>query len=509
MVSQESHASSRGRMTVRRVPIDTHSENVAFLRRDCPLYQAEGLRALSKIEVKGDRRHLLATLNIVEVNGAPPLIGADELGLSTEAFDRLGLPDGSEVSLEPALPPRSLTAVREKIHGAILTAEEYRAIVEDISTHRYSRMELSAFLVAAAGFMTTEEVLALTRAMIGVGTQLSWHRDLVVDKHCIGGIPGNRTTMLVVPIVAAHGLMMPKTSSRAITSPAGTADTMEVLCNVNLDLDTMSHVLAEQNGCLVWGGHMRMAPADDIMISVERPLGIDTQEQMVASILSKKVAAGSTHLLIDIPMGPQAKVKSREEAVRLRKMFEYVGGALGLTLDIVITDGRQPIGHGIGPVLEARDVMQVLRQEDGRPRDLEDKAVMLAGRLIDFDPEVRGGDGEALARAILTDGRALAKMEAIMAAQGAPVETCTLGNLTRNIVAAADGQVVGIDCAQLNHIARLAGCPMDKGAGIDLFVRVGDRVRKGECLYRIHACRQTDFGFASQAAADQCGVILG
>lgn len=497
------------RLTVRRMPIDTHSENVAFLRRDCPLYQAEGLRALTKIEVKGGRRHLLATLNIVEANGGPALIAPHELGLSTEAFDRLGLENGDEITLEPAPPPRSLAAVREKINGAVLPPEAYQAIVEDISDHRYSRMELAAFLVAAAGFMTSEEVLALTRAMIGVGTRLDWHQDVVVDKHCIGGIPGNRTTMLVVPIVAAHGLTMPKTSSRAITSPAGTADTMEVLCNVNLDTDAMHRVIAEQHGCLIWGGHMRMAPADDIMISVERPLGIDTQEQMVASILSKKVSAGSTHLLIDIPMGPQAKVKSQVEAVRLRKMFEYVGGALGLTLDIVITDGRQPIGRGIGPVLEARDVMQVLRQEGGRPRDLEDKAVMLAGRIIDFDPAVRGGEGEAIARAILSDGRALAKMEAIMKAQGSAQEEHCLGAHTRDVLAPADGEVVGVDCAQLNHIARLAGCPMDKGAGLDLFVRVGDRVRKGAALYRIHACRNADFGFATQAAEESSGIILG
>lgn len=500
-------------LKIRRVPIDTHSENVAFLRRDCPLYQAEGLRALTRIDVQGGRRHLLATLNLVEVNGrgpsCPALIEANELGLSTEAFERLGLPEGSEVTLEPAPPARSLSAVRDKINGGVLTAQDYQAIVEDISNHRYSRMELAAFLVAAAGFMTTEEVLALTRAMVSVGTRLDWNRPVVVDKHCIGGIPGNRTTMLVVPIIAAHGLAMPKTSSRAITSPAGTADTMEVLCNVNLDMEAMRRVIAEENGCLVWGGHMRMAPADDIMISVERPLGIDTQEQMVASILSKKVAAGSTHLLIDIPMGPQAKVKSQVEAVRLRKMFEYVGQALGLTLDIVITDGHQPIGRGIGPVLEARDVMQVLRQDPERPLDLEEKAVMLAGRILDFDPEVRGGTGEAIAREILRDGRALAKMNAILAAQGPAPESVALGTLTRDIYAPADGTVAVIDCARMNHIARLAGCPMDKGAGIDLFVRVGQAVRKGDILYRIHACRPADFGFASQSAEENNGIGLG
>jgi thymidine phosphorylase len=500
-------------LRLRRVPIDTHSENVAYLRRDCPTHKVEGLRALAKIEVQGGRRHLLATLNLIETNGHGPasdsLLRPDELGLSVQAFDLLGLADGAPVHIEPAPPPRSLVSVREKINGQILGPEAYRRIVEDISDHRYSRMELAAFLVASAGFMTTEEVLALTRAMVEVGTRLTWDEPLVVDKHCIGGIPGNRTTMLTVPIVAAHGLAMPKTSSRAITSPAGTADTMEVLCNVNVDLARMREIIAVERGCLVWGGHMKMAPADDIMISVERPLGIDTQEQMVASILSKKVAAGSTHLLMDIPMGPQAKVKSQVEAVRLRKLFEYVGDSLGLHMDIVITDGHAPVGRGIGPVLEARDVMQVLRGDPRAPRDLKEKSIMLAGRVLEFDPAVRGGRGATLAREILDSGRALAKMEAIMAAQGAAPEIVCEGDLTREVCAAADGTVVNVDCAQINHIARLAGCPMDKGAGIDLFVRPGDRVRKGDPLYRIHACRPADFGFATAAAEESDGVVVG
>lgn len=497
-------------LKIKRVPIDTHSENVIYLRRDCTQYKVEGLRALAKIEVRGGRRHLLTTLNLVEANGsAGSLLGQEDIGLSLAAFERLGLPEGTEVTIEPAPPPRSLALVREKVSGHILRPGDYRAIIEDISNHRYSRMELAAFLVASAGFMTTEEVLALTQAMIEVGARLDWDQPVVVDKHCIGGIPGNRTTMLVVPIVAAHGLAMPKTSSRAITSPAGTADTMEVLCNVNVSLERMREIVASEKGCVVWGGHMRLAPADDILISVERPLGIDTQEQMVASILSKKVSAGSTHLLIDIPLGPQAKVRSQAEAVRLRKLFEHVGDSLGLHLDVTVTDGHQPIGQGIGPALEARDVMKVLRNTADAPLDLKEKSILLAGQVLEFDPAVRGGQGVVLARKILESGRALAKMEAIMAAQGpAPEEVCP-GSLTREVVAPADGTVVNIDCTQINHIARLAGCPLDKGAGIDLFARVGDAVRRGDPLYRIHACRPADFGFATAAAEEGCGFIIG
>jgi len=262
--------------------------------------------------------------------------------------------------------------------------------------------------------MSTQETLSLTRAMIEIGNRIDWKEPLVVDKHCVGGIPGNRTSMIVVPIVAAHGLICPKTSSRAITSPAGTADTMAVLANVDLTRERMAAIVAQQRAFLAWGGRVNHSPADDVLISVERPLRLDTFEQMVASILSKKVAAGSTHLVIDIPLGPTAKVRSQSDAIRLRKLFEYVARHLGIETDVVITDGSQPIGRGIGPLLEARDVMAVLRNEDDAPVDLRDRAVMLAGRMIEFDPALEGGKGFARALELLASGAALEAMERIL-----------------------------------------------------------------------------------------------
>ena len=216
-------------------------------------------------------------------------------------------------------------------HGAVdaetcdaLSVPQIGAIIDDLAHYRYSDMEIAAFLISSASFVTSDELLALTHAMAQAGTQLKWNKSIVVNKHCIGGIPGNRTSMIVVPIVAAHGLMIPKTSSRAITSPAGTADTMEVLARVDLGVDETKEVVTACHGCLVWGGHVNLSPADDILISVERLLSIDTREQMVASIMSKKLTAGSTHLLIDLPVGPAAKLTNATEAMRLRKLFEFV-----------------------------------------------------------------------------------------------------------------------------------------------------------------------------------------
>jgi thymidine phosphorylase len=315
--------------------------------------------------------------------------------------------------------------------------------------------------------------------------------------------------MIVVPIVAAHGLTIPKTSSRAITSPAGTADTMEVLARVDVGSDEMHEIVAAEHGCLVWGGHANLSPADDVLISVERPLAIDTPEQMVASILSKKLAAGSTHLVLDLPVGPTAKLRDRERFVRLRKLFEYVSDQVGISTTVLATDGSQPIGRGIGPWLEARDVMQVLERHPDAPRDLEERAVLLAGHVLEFDPALRGGQGIVRARELLHSGAALAKMRRLIAAQGAPPQTTSLGTLTHDVPATEDGVVTAIDCLRLARVARLAGAPMDKGAGVDLFKRIGDPVERGEPLYRIHAAFEADFRFATQLAAAGDGMTIG
>ncbi|MEH6405176.1 MAG: thymidine phosphorylase family protein [Sneathiella sp.] len=488
------------------IRIDTYRENVAFLARNCRLYRPEEFQAFKKIEVIHEDKRLLASLLIVDDE---TIIGHDELGLSEQAFQRMGLEIGDMVTIAPAEPPRSLDHLRSKIHGGTLDRRQIEAIIGDIASHRYSDMEIAAFLVSSANFMTTDEMLSLTQAMAQAGNCLSWNAPIVVDKHCIGGIPGNRTSMIVVPIVAAHGLPIPKTSSRAITSPAGTADTMEVLANVDLSMHEMQQVVKECNGCIVWGGHVNLSPADDILISVERPLSIDTREQMVASIMSKKLAAGSTHLLIDIPVGPSAKVRSQNNAMRLRKLFEFVGDEVGLQVDVIATDGKQPIGNGIGPVLEARDVMAVLRNDPKAPIDLREKSLKIAGMLLECDPILRGGSGYERAKQLLESGEALQAMERIIDAQGRVSKPIPLGELTYDVQAEESGTITEIDCFRLSRIARLAGAPMDKGAGIDLFKKIGDKVIQGEPLYRIHACFQSDYIFTKKLADEDDGYSIG
>jgi thymidine phosphorylase len=484
-------------LRVKPLPIDTLRENVLVLSRDCTALRPQRISGSRKVEVRAGGRVLFANIVIAD---SDDLVGPDEAGLTMPLFRRLGAAPGAAVEIAPARPPHSLDAVRGKIHGATLDQAELTDIVEDLVSHAYSDMEVAAFLIACASFMTPDETLSLTQAMIASGSRLLWDRPLVADKHCIGGIPGNRTSLIVAPIVAAHGLLFPKTSSRAITSPAGTADTMEVLARVDLNEHEMRTVVDRCGACIIWGGKVDLSPADDVLISVERPLGIDTPEQMVASILSKKVAAGSTHLVIDLPLGPSAKVRNTNEALRLRKLFEFVGGRLGLSIETIISDGSQPVGRGVGPMLEARDVRAVLQNAPNAPADLKEKSIMLAGRILEFDPDLPGGAGAARARELLEGGAAARKMDQIIEAQGPPPCTAELGPLAYEVTARADGWIEAVDCERIRLVARLAGAPTDIGAGLDLLKRKGDAVRVGEPLYRIHGVDPADFGFAREAA---------
>jgi len=498
---------SNGSLIVRRIGIDTYHENVAYLHRRCSIYRAEGFQALSKIEISGNSHKVLAVLNVVDDNS---IVNPGELGLSEQAYKQLSVPEGETVSVDHAEPPKSMDAVRRKINGERLSQEDFENIARDIAETRYSKMEMAAFLVATGqNNLDRDELLFLTRAMLNSGERMNWHEALVADKHCIGGIPGNRTSMLVVPIVAAHGMLIPKTSSRAITSPSGTADTMEILAEVNLSPQQLHDIVRKERGCLAWGGTAKLAPVDDMLISVERPLGIDSQGQMVASILSKKLAAGATHLIIDIPVGATAKVRQMRQALALRKLFEYVGDQLNIHLEVVITDGRQPIGRGIGPTLETRDILQVLENDPDAPADLRQKSLNLAGRIIEFDPDVRGGQGYAIARDILDSGRACAKMNAIIKAQGAKQIDLHPGELCHEVCADNSGVVTRIDNFQMAKIARLAGAPIDKKSGVDLLKKLGDPVKKGEVIYHIYAQFPADFKFAQNLAIQNNGYAIG
>ncbi|MBI2993821.1 MAG: thymidine phosphorylase family protein [Gammaproteobacteria bacterium] len=490
-------------LKVRRLGIDTFLEPVVFIRRDSPITRSEGFGSRSRVEVRVGDRAVIATLNVVQGD----LVASDEAGLSEAAWKALAPATGSRAQFTHPPSLESLGSVRAKIYGHRLGAAEMKNLINDIAAGRYSDAHLAAFIAACGGDrLSVDEIVVLTRAMVEAGDQLSWGRDIVVDKHSIGGIPGNRTTLIVVPIVAALGLMMPKTSSRAITSPAGTADTMEVLAPVELAPAQMRKVVEREGACIVWGGAVRLSPADDILIQVERQLDVDSEGQMVASVLSKKAAAGSTHVIVDLPVGPTAKVRSATAAHYLVNTFRDVGKAIGLKVDTIVTDGSQPIGRGIGPALEARDVLAVLQCQADAPKDLRERSIMLAGAILEQSGRAPAGSGAGQAASILDCGEAWKKFQSICEAQGGMRDLPPLKNRFE-VCATHGGTVSAIDNRRIALTAKLAGAPYDPNAGLDLHVRIGSAVEVGQPLFTVHADSAGELEYALDYYNRQPGII--
>jgi thymidine phosphorylase len=342
--------------------------------------------------------------------------------------------------------------------------------------------------------------------MIRPSEIIGWGKGMILDKHCVGGLPGNRTTPIVVSIVAAAGLMIPKTSSRAITSPAGTADVMETMTNVSLSVEQIRRVVETEGGCFAWGGAVHLSPADDILISVEKPLDLDSGGQLVASVLSKKIAAGSTHILIDIPVGPSAKVRTNGEAIKLESLFKEVARQLGISVEIVLTDGNQPIGTGIGPALEAIDVLQVLRGDEKYPADLRTKSITLAAHILEMSGKYPVGSGIEKATWIMNTGQAYKKFMAICLAQGGFREPA-LGIYQFEVKTDQAGTVQSIDNRKLARIAKLAGAPKSQGAGIRFNSPIGKCVNAGDTLYTVYAETMGELEYSKEYISTLSGVI--
>src|SRR3989338_5522090 len=218
----------------------------------------------------------------------------------------------------------AVNAIRKKLLGKKLNYQEIFSLMDEIAHERLGPILTTYFV--AAGFkegFNQQELYYLTKSMAETGSKLHF-KGIVADKHSTGGLAGTRTTMILVPIVAAAGFKIPKNSSRAITTPAGTADTMEVLAPVTFTPQHIEKIVEKVGGCIVWGGHLGLAPADDIIIQVEAPLSFESFDKIIVSIMAKKIASGTTHLVLDIPVGPTLKIQHFRDAEAIAQKFIYI-----------------------------------------------------------------------------------------------------------------------------------------------------------------------------------------
>ncbi|MCL2143613.1 MAG: thymidine phosphorylase, partial [Methanomassiliicoccaceae archaeon] len=394
------------RLIARSYDVDASEPRVVAHEDDC---KELGVKQLDRVRLDA------SSSQVIVVSISDSVVKKGEILVPRSVMAKIGAKDKQEIDVIFSPKPDSVMSIRKKMDSLKLTRDEINEIVFDILESKLSKTEISAWLTALyINGMDNEEISNFTQSMVNTGEKIAFDRTPVFDFHSLGGVPGNKITPIVVSIVAAAGLMIPKTSSRAISSACGTSDFVEVFCDVELEASKLKNISETIGGVFAWGGSMNIAPVDDMVIDIEYSLGINPRAQMLASILSKKLAISATHLLVDIPMGAGTKVTSLEEAREYARDLMELGSMLGIRAECAITYGDQPVGNAIGPALEARECIRIL--EGGtHPASVVEKACDLAGMILEM-----GGipDGPAKAREILSSGKAFAKFKEIVEAQG-------------------------------------------------------------------------------------------
>lgn len=456
-----------------------------------------GISALDKVVVKYQGKELVFNADLTTKYVKP-----GELGIYQDISEKYEIPADATVSVHfTQTDGKAMEALKKAIKGGKLKYEETYAIMKDIAENRFTDTLITYY--SAIGFFkkaTDQELYEMAKAMAETGEML--HFDgVVADKHCMGGVPGNETTMIMIPLLSSLGIKMPKTFSKAITSPAATGECVNVLMDISFSKKEIENLVKKENCCLVWGGGLDLAPADEKLIKVAYPLSMQSYSRTVVSIMAKKYAMGINHSLIDIPMGPTAKVPDMKTAKWLKKRYEYVGKRLGMKVHVEITDAQQPIGAGIGATLQVREVLRVLQQHEKRPIDLQEKALFLASKIIELVGIAKGKKALDLARETLVSGKAWKKMQEIIKAQGGKnpnqkSEELELAKFQKDILAPKDGTIKAIDMKLINLTTRTLGAPIDNEGGLYLHKKMGDKVKKGDVLYTMFTNEESKIDLA-------------
>ena len=480
---------------VTSIDLETGEYTVIMNRTDASVL---GLRSLDRVKVSTERDSMTA---IVELTDS--VVADGHVGVLKKGREKLRTSQDDIVRIVPVARPRSIEIIKKRLNGEELSSEEIETLTDEITNHRLSDVELSAFVCSTyMKPLVNREIKDLTLAMVRSGEMIDIDVEPVFDFHSIGGVPGNKVTLLVVPIVAAAGLHIPKTCSRAISSAGGTADILETIANVTLPGWKIKEITETIGGTIAWGGGVNIAPADDIIIRAEYPLSIDPYSQVIASVLAKKKAVGADHLLMDIPVGPHTKVETMDLARKYARDFMDIGEKIGINVQCAITYGGQPVGRNIGPALEVKEALMVLENEPPSSSTLE-KATSLAGIILEMGG--LSGDGRKEAMRILRSGEALAKFHEIIEAQGSEFKNITsdqvpIGDQMATVESTNSGYVSTINNKDLVRIARAAGCPHDKFGGIILEKKIGHQVEKGEVLFKIYSSNEQRLKMAVQTA---------
>ena len=392
--------------------------------------------------------------------------------------------------------PLSMQAIRKKLLWKKINEEEINAIIEDVKNNKIHDLVLAYYVATSFFYKTDIHELAYTTKATAYTWDMYRFPWIVAGKYCIWWVPGNETTMVVIPILASLGITVPKTFSKAITSPAATWECVNVLMDIEFDKQEVIRITDKVWACLVWNEKLNLAPVNDRIIKVSAPLGMEPYARMISSIMAKNYAMGINHCLIDIPMWPTAKVATMKDAKRVAKHFKEIWEYLWIKMDVHITDGSQPIWRWIWACLQTREALRILQQYKTRSEDLEKKIIFLASRLLLLCWAANGlTNAENLVKAQLANWEAWKKMQKIIKAQNwnpnIKSEDIHLGKFTYDVVADKNCTISKVDMKHLNTMVRWLWAPKEYQAWIYLHKKLWDKVKKWEVIYTMYSPSET------------------
>jgi AMP phosphorylase len=485
------------KLTVKKINFETgNMKDVVLNNLDAAkLDKKAGERVIVKnVEAKNlEEKYWVAIIQIAHSN---EIVAPGELGIFVDTLNDIkNLHAGSKVSVKPAEHPDSYKHIQEKVNGNKLRSEEINDIVDDAVSGLLSQIELSSFITGVAIHgMSNREMKALTLAEAKSGEVFDFGQE-VYDKHSTGGVPGNKVSLIIVPIVAAAGLTIPKTSTRAITSPSGTADSMEVLAPISFKSERVKEIISEIGACIIWGGALDIAPADNVFITVERPLHLDPWGLMIPSILAKKKAMGVKQIVLDIPVGEGTKFKTPDDGKKFAHIFKQIADKVGITSECALTLAHQPIGHNIGPALEAKEALTLLRDYSAGPNSLIEKSTSLAGIIFEMAGKTPHGEGQKLAKSLLKSGKAYKAMQQIIEIQGGNPdimpEEIELGPYKKDFYSKKSGFITEVDNSIINQMSKTAGCPFSKKSGVVVYKKQGAKIEEGQKIFTVYSDSKT------------------
>ena len=461
----------------------------------------QGIRDTDSLMMSGHDQRSLA-VGVILTNS---LVKIRQVGISKDLAARMNIRAGDILDFEILGLPKSAAYINQRLNGQELDYPQTHQVISDLVDYQLNDAMVAFYLASVFwDTISLDELYFITKAMVETGTKFDFGPE-VADKHSTGGLCGNRITPIIVSIVTSFGVTMPKTSSRAVTSPAGTADTFEVLAPVVFSAKEIKSLIKKNHGCIIWGA-FDVVPSDNRIIRVAHQLPGEPIPKLVTSIMAKKVAMGAKYLIIDIPVNPTAKVKTLKEANEIESLFLYLGKRFKVKVKVISYYSFGPVGRGIGPALEARDILRVMQRKDDRPLDLEKKGVYYAGELLELTGRVAPGTGQKEAQKCLDSGRAWKQLQKIIKTQGGnpqiDSEEVQLGNIIYPLRASKTGRVRMIENQDLASVAKNLGAPFDKKAGVYLEKLPGELVKEGDTLCSLYATSQARLNLGLEALED-------